>query len=124
MKDRFWRLLGACEVLTRCETAALARRDFSALGATQQTKSGVLADLATEAALVHASCDSRARARLERLLACNRENVRLLARAKEEAARELRKSRIAAGHLQIFRTAYAAQPSGNSPLEQALFTHV
>ena len=65
MKDRFWRLLAACELLAREETAALAGRNFAALVRAQRVKSALLADLAAEAG---PDCrDLNARARLQQL---------------------------------------------------------
>jgi len=120
MRDRLRRLLGACEALTRGETAALAGGNLAVLGTTQQVKSAILADLAAEANLVHASCDSSARTRLERLLECNRENARRLSRMKAEATGKMQKIRAAAGQLQTLRTAYAP---GRASRRQALCTH-
>ena len=124
MKDRLSRLLGACEVLTRAETAALAGGDLAALGAAQQVKSGILADLAAEAMRASsascASCDSRVRTRLARLLEGNRENARLLSRMKAGAGEKLQEIRVAAGHLQTLRSAYA---SDGATRRQALFVH-
>lgn len=120
MKDRFSRLLGACELLAREETAALVRRDFTALGKTQQVKSVLLADLAAQANLLHASCDSHARTRLTQLLECNRENSRMLAGMKAEVAEQLRKVRAAGNQLHALRAAYTP---GGTPGRRAFSAH-
>jgi hypothetical protein len=120
MKDRFWRLLGACEMLVRSETAALAGRDFAGVGRTQQVKSAILIDLAIEANCIQASSDSQARARLARLLECTRKNRLLLARMMEAAAEELRKVRSAANQLHTLRAVYK---SGCQPLCRAFSAH-
>lgn len=113
MKDRLWRLLGACELLARSETASLLARDFAAVGKTQQLKASLLADLAAEAARVDAHRDPHARARLTQLLECSRRNRQLLSRMMETAAGQLRKVRSASNQLHALSTAYA--PGGKSP---------
>jgi hypothetical protein len=102
MKDRFSRLLAACELLARDETAALADRNFTALCRTQKVKSALLADLATDA-----GCASRdSRARLERLLEANGKNSQLLSTMKAAAGQRLCKVRAAGKKLKTLRAAY------------------
>lgn len=108
MNDRFTRLLGACERLSRDETAALVRRDFDALAKTQQMKFAMLADLEAEAGRVPPSWE--ARARLIQLLERNRENSRLLAGMKAEVMEQLRKIRTASHQLHNLRSAYSKGP--------------
>jgi len=107
MQQRLSRLLGACELLARNETAALAGRDFAVLGKTQQLKAALLADLAAEANLFHASGNSRARIRLARLLESNRANAHLLAGMKADARDQRAKLRCAANQLHTLRSVYA-----------------
>ena len=108
MQERFWRLLGACERLAHDETAALNGHDLAGLGKAQQVKAALLADLATEAGLCHASGDSRARQRLTQLLETGRANARVLAGMKASVIEERRKIRAAALQLQTLRSAYSA----------------
>jgi len=106
MTSRFSRLLGACELLSRDETAALCGRDFATLGRTQGVKAALLADLAAEAQLCHASGDSSARDRLLRLVERNRQNSRLLGEMTADTADKLEKVRIAARQLHAMRSSY------------------
>jgi hypothetical protein len=119
MKDRLWRLLGACESLTRRESAALAHRDFEALCRTHDLKADLLADLAVEAQRTHASCDSSARARLTHLLGCNRQNARILAAMKAGTSEDLRKVRTAGNTLQNL----SAYKGGNGQRQQSFSAH-
>jgi len=117
-KDRFSRLLAACERLAREETAALGRRNFAALSRTQEVKSAILTDLASEAGA--RPLDSDARARLMRLLSKTRENELLLSNLKAATSEKLRNTRAAAHRLHTMRPAYT---SATSPREQAFFAH-
>jgi hypothetical protein len=45
MEERFWRLLGVFESLSRNETVALKERNFPCLSRIQDTKTQILADL-------------------------------------------------------------------------------
>ena len=120
MNDRLWRLLAACEALARRENAALAGRNFADLGKTQEMKAAILADLAAQATLVHASCDSRARARLTQLLESTRRNRQSLRRMMAKTAAEAQKIQTASNQLHTFRTAYS---SGRGPQRQAFSAH-
>jgi hypothetical protein len=106
MQHKFWRLLSACELLARDETAALTARDFAALGAAQQVMSALLADLALQARLIHASRDSHARSRLLKLIECSQAGSRLLAAMKAASVQERHKLRAAVLQLQSLRAAY------------------
>jgi len=118
MKDRFWRLLAACELLAREETAALAGRNFAALVRAQRVKSALLADLAAEAG---PDCrDLNARARLQQLLATSRENASLLSGMKTVTGERLRKVRAAGNQLHTLRNVYT-RVSTQSP--QAFCRH-
>ena len=103
-KDRFSRLLAACEQLTREEAAALSRRNFATLSRTQQVKSAILADLTAEAGT--GALDADARARLTRLLNTTRENQLAIANLKAATSEKLRKVRVSANRLHIPRPAY------------------
>ena len=107
MQERLWRLLGACELLTRDEAAALSGRDLAGLVRIQRVKAPLLADLAVEAKRISASCDSQARARLAALLEGNRGNARNLADMMADAREERRKVSTAVNQLQALRSAYA-----------------
>ena len=107
MKDRFSRLLAACELLTRDETAALTDHDLAGLGRVHQAKSAILADLAAEAGRVQASRDSHARARLTQLLEQNRENSQRLASLKIAMRERLRQVQAAGNRLHTLRSRYA-----------------
>ena len=115
MYEKLWRLLGACERLARDETAALTHRNFGALVETQQIKSALLSDLASEATLVHASCNSGARARLCRLLDNNRENARILSSIMEASREERLKMRAAAKQLRSLRASFQARERTQRP---------
>jgi len=104
VKDRFSRLLAACEQLTREEAAALSRRNFATLSRTQQVKSAILADLAAEAGT--SALDSDARARLTRLLNTTRESQLTIANLKAVTSEKLRIVRASANRLHILRPAY------------------
>jgi hypothetical protein len=117
-KDRFSRLLAACERLTREETAALSRRNFDALSRTQRVKSAILADMAAEAGSRPLGAD--ARIRLTRLLNTTRENELLLSNLKAATSEKLRKSRAATHRLHTLRPAYT---SATRAREQAFFAH-
>jgi hypothetical protein len=104
MKDRFLRLLTACERLARDESAALTRRDFEALARTQHVKSALLAGLA--AAAGDSSADSDIRARLAGLLKANRENSQILSNVAAVTSERLRNVRAATNQLRAMRTVY------------------
>jgi hypothetical protein len=107
-KDRFSRLLAACEQLTRDEAAALSRRSFAALTRAQEVKSAILAGLAAEAAT--SPLDSDARSRLTRLLNTTRENQLTIANLKAAISENIRKTRAAANRLHTLRPAYTPAP--------------
>jgi hypothetical protein len=119
MKDRFSRLLAACETLTRDETAALAGRDLTMLSRTREAKSAILADLALEAGRANAAGSSDTRARLTQLLEWNRENSRRLATLKAATTEKLRKVQAAGNRLQFLRSTYTI---GERP-EQGFSAH-
>jgi len=121
MHQRLWRLLGDCERLARDETAALTHRNFPVLIKTQQVKAALLADLASEATLLHASANSPARARLEKLLDCNRRNSSLLAGMMESARAERRNLRSGLNQLRSLRASYRSRDQSSRP---ALLAHV
>jgi len=118
--DRFSRLLGACEILARNETAALTRHDFAALVRAQGVKSSLLADLALQAGLIDAASQSTARDRLTRLLEHTRENARVLSEMMESARKQRRKMRAAARRVRDLRSAYG---TGGKPPRQEFSRH-
>lgn len=118
MKDRFSRLLAACERLARDEAAALARRNFATLGRAQQVKAALLADLAAEAG--GGTLDPEARARLAQLLQANRENSLCISNLKAATGERLRKLRVSANRLHTLRTAYN---HGGMPRGEAFCAH-
>ena len=117
-KDRFSRLLAACERLSREETAALSRRNFAVLTRTQQVKSAILADMAAEAAGRPLGAD--ARIRVTRLLNTTRENELLLSNLKAATSEKLRTSRAAIHRLHTMRPAYT---SATRLPEQGFYAH-
>jgi hypothetical protein len=117
-KDRFSRLLAACEQLTRDETAALSRRNFDTLTRTQHVKSAILADLAVEAGAK--APHSEARARLTGLLKKTQENQLALANLKAATSEKLRLARASARRLHTLRPAYG---SARGSREQAFYAH-
>jgi hypothetical protein len=119
MKNRFSRLLAACELLARDESAALTRRDFETLVSIQQVKSVLLADLATQGP--PATRDTETRARLVSLLEAVQKNSRILSGIKLAAGERLRDLRAAAGQLHALRSTYT---SGEMPRKQAFCVHV
>ncbi len=106
MDQRFWRLLGACELLAREETAAITQRDLGALTRTQEVKAAILADLAAQAGVVNAACDSRARARLDQLLEGSRRNAAAVAGMMASARERERELGTALNQLRTLRARY------------------
>lgn len=111
MDERFWRLLGACELLSRDEIAALTHRNIPALVRTQEVKSAILADLAAQAGMLHASCDSRARARLGQLLEGSRQNARAMAEMIASASNKKQEIKAALSQLNRLRARYKTRPA-------------
>jgi hypothetical protein len=118
MKDRFLRLLAACERLARDEAAALAHRNFEALSNTQQVKSALLADLAASAG--DAARDSEIAARLAALLKSNCESSQLVSNIAAATGERLRQVRAAANQLRAMRTVYT---TGQGQPHQAFSAH-
>jgi hypothetical protein len=121
MQQRLWRLLGDCERLARDETAALTHRNFPALFQAQQVKAALLADLASEANVFHASGNSPARARLEKLLETTRHNASLVSGMMDDTRVKRRKIRAALRQLQALRVVYKSR---RHPARESLSAHV
>jgi flagellar biosynthesis/type III secretory pathway chaperone len=111
MHDRLSRLLGACELLSREETAALTARDFVALSRALDLKASILADLAVEARQ-RSQIPPMARVRISRLLDRNIHNHALLSTSINDASADLRRMTTAGRQLELLREAYdvAAEP--------------
>ncbi len=105
MHDRLTRLLAACELLSREETAALNWRAFAALSRTLDLKGPLLAELGAEARR-RRGMPAMVRAGISRLLEKNMRNLAVLSASMSEAETELHRMNSAGHQLELLRAAY------------------